>query len=142
MARVMLHDEIERVLAKNRGSMNARSIAAEIVAAGRYLPLRASTISQQQVHARIRKHPDRFVSEKGSISLLADQVRPPSRALPLPIVQAYDDRARWDWEGNVQATLARHLTASGWTIESAADTATRERGIDLLVSKGERRLAI
>src|SRR5207248_1105760 len=53
-----------------------------------------------------------------------------------------DPSAPWYWEGNVQATVARFLAAGGWTIESVADTASRQRGIDLVATKGDRRLAV
>lgn len=48
----------------------------------------------------------------------------------------------WFWEGNVQAAVADHLAADGWTIESAADTASRARGIDVLATKDARTLAV
>jgi hypothetical protein len=34
------------------------------------------------------------------------------------------------------------LPGRGWTIESVADTASRQRGIDLVAIKGDRRLAV
>lgn len=48
----------------------------------------------------------------------------------------------WYWEGNVQAQVVNHLVADGWTIKSAANTASRQRGIDVVALKGDRRLAI
>lgn len=48
----------------------------------------------------------------------------------------------WYWEGNVQARVARFLIAGGWTIVSAANTATRQRGIDLVAALDDRRLAV
>lgn len=48
----------------------------------------------------------------------------------------------WHWEGNIQATLARHLAASGWTVTATADTATKEPGIDLVAVLDGRWLAI
>ena len=48
----------------------------------------------------------------------------------------------WFWEGNVQAAVADYLVGDGWTIEQAADTASRARGIDLLASKDGRSLAV
>ena len=53
-----------------------------------------------------------------------------------------DPKLPWYWEGNVQAQVARFLVAEGWTLERVADTASRQRGIDLVATKGERRLAI
>lgn len=37
----------------------------------------------------------------------------------------------WFWEGNVQASVVRHLAAEGWHIRRVADTASRERGVDV-----------
>lgn len=48
----------------------------------------------------------------------------------------------WYWEGNVQSSLARHLRIAGWTLTSAADTASKEQGTDLVLSKGDRTLLI
>lgn len=48
----------------------------------------------------------------------------------------------WSWEGNVQTALVAHLRAEGWDIRSAADTASRARGIDVLAAKDGRTLAI
>lgn len=42
----------------------------------------------------------------------------------------------------MQATVAGFLAADGWTIESFADTASRQRRVDLVATKGDRRLAI
>ena len=50
--------------------------------------------------------------------------------------------AEWWWEGNVQAAIARHLTATGWEAVQEADTASQERGIDIVAKRGSRRLAI
>lgn len=48
----------------------------------------------------------------------------------------------WYWEGNIQAQVAKFLISDGWTILSAANTASRQRGIDLVATKGGRRLAV
>jgi hypothetical protein len=48
----------------------------------------------------------------------------------------------WFWEGNVQASIARFLEAGGWTVRSAADTATKAHGVDLIASVGKRTLAL
>lgn len=37
----------------------------------------------------------------------------------------------WFWEGNVQAAVVRHLAAERWDIRRVADTASRERGVDI-----------
>jgi hypothetical protein len=46
-----------------------------------------------------------------------------------------DVTTEWFWEGNIVNTLAHHLQDKGWTIESQADTRSREQGVDLQASK-------
>jgi len=46
----------------------------------------------------------------------------------------------WSWEGNVQDRIIEHLKNEGWTIERAANTATRETGKDIVAKREERRL--
>jgi hypothetical protein len=48
----------------------------------------------------------------------------------------------WSWEGNVQDALVAFLRDEGWVIRSAADTASRARGIDVLAAKDGRTLAV
>jgi hypothetical protein len=48
----------------------------------------------------------------------------------------------WFWEGNVQARIAAWLVEQGWQDLRVADTASRERGVDILAGKGSRRLAV
>lgn len=43
-------------------------------------------------------------------------------------MSATDD---WYWEGNVVIAIANHLRKENWTIISAADTSTKERGPDI-----------
>ncbi|VVB54284.1 Uncharacterised protein [uncultured archaeon] len=42
------------------------------------------------------------------------------------------DGKPWYWEGHVQATLVRWLAARHYSVVSAADTASREAGIDVM----------
>lgn len=46
------------------------------------------------------------------------------------------------WEGNVQETIIDHLRGDGWTIVRAADTASQERGIDIIAERAGRQLLI
>ena len=45
-------------------------------------------------------------------------------------------------EADVQAQIVEHLTRKGWSIVRVANTASRERGIDIVANKGSRTLAI
>ncbi len=46
-------------------------------------------------------------------------------------VPASKDGHEWFWEGNVQATLVRHLANDGWRRRRVADTHSREHGVDI-----------
>lgn len=46
----------------------------------------------------------------------------------------------WPWEGCVQAVFAKLLEQHGWHIESLANTAARQRGVDVLASTDGRSL--
>jgi hypothetical protein len=48
----------------------------------------------------------------------------------------------WFWEGHIQAVLRDYLISQGWSLISQADCLKRERGIDLLLERDGRRLAI
>lgn len=48
---------------------------------------------------------------------------------------ADDATTDWRWEGNVQAAVVRHLAGAGWSIRRVADTASRERGVDIEASR-------
>lgn len=50
--------------------------------------------------------------------------------------------AAWFWEGNVQAAVVRHLAAEGWHIRRVADTASRERGVDVEADRDGMRLLV
>jgi hypothetical protein len=48
----------------------------------------------------------------------------------------------WAWEGNVQAAVRKWLESQGWTIESEANSASREQGDDLRATKGGETLVV
>ncbi|MGI8796793.1 MAG: hypothetical protein ACR2IR_09490 [Acidimicrobiia bacterium] len=50
--------------------------------------------------------------------------------------------ADWFWEGNVARAVASHLETEGWAITFIADTASRQRGVDVLAEKDGRVLAV
>ncbi len=83
--------------------------------------------------ARPPQWPDLVRVERGLYVLAT------GRPVVSPTPDQDPDRA-WPWEGAVQAVFARHLRDHAWQITGAADTATRERGVDLLAVKGVRRL--
>jgi hypothetical protein len=50
--------------------------------------------------------------------------------------------SRWYWEGNVQAAVVRHLVHEGWDVVRVADTASRERGVDVRASRSEETMLV
>jgi len=48
----------------------------------------------------------------------------------------------WFWEGNIVVTLATHLCADGWQVESTADTASGEAGPDIRATRDGKTLIL
>lgn len=133
-----LEDEIERVLRLSGGGpVIAAAVARAVDVAARYRNRDGSSVSPEQIHALVSRHPECFERTPQGIRLRDN----PQGEAP-PIQRAGDPTAPWYWEGNVQATVARFLASEGWAIESVADTASRQRGIDLVATNGARRLAV
>jgi len=65
----------------------------------------------------------------------------PPLAGPSDVVKEAEQRLRpedsrpWFWEGNVQSAIVRHLVEEDWNVTRAADTASRERGIDIIANR-------
>lgn len=53
-----------------------------------------------------------------------------------------DAVSEWHWEGNIQAAMVAHLAGSGWLIRSVADTASRQRGVDIIAERGGERMLV
>ncbi len=65
---------------------------------------------------------------------------PPQVASP---VAETDDHGRpWHWEGNVQARLVTHLASEGWRLVSAANTAAKSTGKDIVAERDRKSLWI
>jgi hypothetical protein len=85
---------------------------------------------------------------RGSYRLARDEeagrVSIPEAAPVAPTVEhtVQDAHEAWFWEGNVQATTVRHIAAEGWHIRRVADTASRERGIDIEADRDGQRLLV
>ncbi len=50
-------------------------------------------------------------------------------------VKSESPRDEWHQEAHVQAAVVTHLATTGWQITSVADTATKERGIDIVARR-------
>ena len=59
------------------------------------------------------------------------------------MVHTPSDPAReWYREVDVQAAVVESLVADGWEIVSVADTATKERGVDVVAERGTEKVGI
>lgn len=68
---------------------------------------------------------------------------PAQDSAPLTAVAASSEVSEeWHTEASVQATLVTALAADGWRILSVANTATRERGVDVIASRDGQTVGI
>lgn len=83
---------------------------------------------------------ERDNTDGGIINKISGDVhlRPPHEVHPAASLADQD----WAWEGNVQAQVVTHLAGGGWSIVRVADTAQRERGIDIIAERGGERLLV
>ena len=65
-----------------------------------------------------------------------------SRKLPAPVAKTDDPHKLWHWEGNIQDRLVTWLEQEDWTILSAADTAAKSAGKDIIAECDGRTLWI
>lgn len=63
----------------------------------------------------------------------------PSARAPRPSPKAENDRP-WYWEGNVQRRIVSYLTSNGWSVQSEADTASRQQGKDIVARNADGRV--
>lgn len=91
-------------------------------------------IDRKQVSGKLRNFAKPGVSKK-----LAAQT--PVLVAPEPVGPLPGARP-WFWEGNVQAAVVAYLVKQGYTIASVANTATKERGKDIVAQKDGRSLFV
>ncbi len=97
-------------------------------------------ITRQRLENCHRCGKSKICNSPGNLARLASAL-PSSVAAPGRPVQAAADSARpWHWEGNVQAALIEQLVQDGWSIRSAANTATKAAGKDIVATRGGKEL--
>ncbi|WP_233194058.1 hypothetical protein [Cryobacterium sp. M25] len=74
---------------------------------------------------------------RGEISPPASEPAEVSATSPSPLVDE-----SWHTEANVQSAIVTWLAGRGWRILSVANTATRERGIDVVAARGDETVGI
>jgi hypothetical protein len=106
----------------------------------------AATLSKRHAHINMtcRQLADqgliiRETSRGGIVNRLHGDTPPPARV-------GHEEPSRtvseWAWEGNVQSRVATHLAATGWSIIRVADTAQRERDVDIIAERAGQRLLV
>jgi hypothetical protein len=84
-------------------------------------------VSRQRVNGKIRNF------------LVGSEIAPVPLGITAPYASDADVKP-WFWEGRVQAMIVQHLNAQQHHIRSVADTATRERGIDIIAERDGKEL--
>lgn len=100
-------------------------------------------IIRQQVNQACRRleREGLLIREPGTQGKIVNRISSKAREPSEPNVRsgAFSD---WFWEGNVQDAIKSHLTKEGWTIREESDTASQERGVDLVAVLDDRVLAL
>jgi Holliday junction resolvase-like predicted endonuclease len=105
-------------------------------------------VLRQQVNKRCRQMDldGLVVRESGSRGkivnrIVAAQFATPARMESAPVA-SHVLTGDWFWEGNVQNKVLEHLRPMGWEIIRSSDTASQERGIDILAKREAVTLAV
>jgi hypothetical protein len=72
-----------------------------------------------------------------STNVSVRSIEPLNAAKPL---NKQNKQELWYWEGNVQATVIKALKLAGYHINSLADTASHQHGIDIMAEKDGKHL--
>ena len=90
---------------------------------------------RQQANPRCRRLEEHGIVMRqpvhGKIRNFLNTDAPMTSIEPKGITVRLEDRP-WYWEGNVQARVVRHLEGLGYRIQSAADTASKQQGKDVI----------
>jgi hypothetical protein len=126
-------DDVLRALRARPASMTDAEIAAMLHKSHQQINQACRRLAQQNMLTRDN-------SRGESINKIHDGA-PPTQAQGArtePLAAA----AAWGWEGNIQSRVATYLAASGWSIIRVADTAQRERGVDIIAERDGQRLLV
>ena len=100
-------------------------------------------IVRQQVNQTCRRleREGLLIRERGAQGKIVNRLSSKHRESsgPIPPSSTFSD---WFWEGNVQEAIKSYLTQQGWTIKEESDTASQQRGVDLVAVLDDRVLAV
>ena len=83
---------------------------------------------------------DGLTQERSKANRAADQRS--SQPTTQPVPSRGDPLTEWHWEGNVQSAMVAHLAMTGWSVLSVANTATKERGVDIIAATNGHRILV
>ena len=150
-----LHEAMQQVLQTVPGrQLSARDLCERINRQGLYRMQDGRPVEVRQVQARARNYSQLFTALGGVIELRGSSTAsepldaapvgfPTATSMPIEPRTEPPSATRahaWPWEGAVQEVFVDAIRRHGWSISSVANTATKERGVDVLATKGERRL--
>jgi hypothetical protein len=81
-------------------------------------------------------------SSRGDILNMISGGAPSPRAPAARQAASTAREQEWAWEGQVQSHLVAYLALNGWSIIRVADTAQRERGVDIIAERAGHRLLV
>lgn len=86
-------------------------------------------VSRRQVLGKIH---NLWIGQEATIALPS---QPVSQMTANPHLPPHYKSDNWFWEGNVQDQVVRYLQAHKWAIRSCADTASHQRGKDIIAKR-------
>jgi hypothetical protein len=127
-------DDVLRALRARPAGMTDAELAAMFGKRHQHINQTCRTLASQGLITRDNSH-------GGVVNrVIGDTPQPPATVVR-SAAQSYDEQ-EWAWEGNVQSCVVTYLAANGWSILRVADTAQRERGVDIIAERDGQRLLI
>lgn len=99
--------------------------------------------ARQQANSRCRALEKKGVIRRRRVNGKIRNFAVDGIALPhvgTPEESGLENSRPWFWEGNVQEVIVNYLTTQRYAIQSTADTATRQRGVDIVAEREGQRL--
>jgi hypothetical protein len=126
-------DDVLRALRTRSAGMTDGELAAVLRLRHQHIKQTSRMLAGQGIITRDNSSAGIVSKISGDAPLLpTHEVRPAARSA----------EQEWGWEGNVQSRVATHLAANGWSIIRVADTAQRERGVDIIAGRDGQRLLV
>jgi hypothetical protein len=127
-------DDVLRALRARPAGMTDAELAAMLGKRHEHINQTCRTLASQGLITRDN-------SNGGIVNRVVDDVPPTGLGTARSAAQSHSEK-EWAWEGNIQSCVVTHLAATGWSILRVADTAQRERGVDIIAQRDGQRLLV